>query len=78
MPLLFLKTVICPRPAVFYARLFIKEERRSAGSCPGAEALPAVPKVMADPNTLPHTLLIIPWRPMDMVITGVSYVLRAW
>ena len=38
MPLLFLKTVICPRPAVFYARLFIKEERRSAGSCPGAEA----------------------------------------
>ena len=49
-----------------------KRARSAAGSWPGADAFPAVPKVAQEPKMLPQTRLTAPWAPMDMVITGVS------
>ena len=38
--------------------------------CPGAEAWPTVPKVIAEPNKRPVTRLTPPDLPIDMVING--------
>ena len=40
--------------------------------CPGALAFLCAAKVMAEPKLSPHSLLIIPIFPMDIVMTGVS------
>ena len=46
--------------------------RFSTSICPGADAFPAAPKVRAEPNTSPHSLLITPVPAIDIVIIGRS------